>query len=212
VPTSARWRPHREGDAEVERLTRLQRRFRRVSRRAGLYRRRQLFRRAKGMILIAIVAGAALHFLMTSPWSVGLTLRHLAAAPNCDAARAVGLAPLAGESRAIGRATIAMTTALHARCGADEAHAQWLVALPIEHCVSSPVGRRAMTDGLLPHSFSREVDPLNYEPALARLGILDALTAPSERRRRIGSGRDRMITASLDVDRRERVRGCGAGA
>jgi hypothetical protein len=94
VPTSARWRPHREGDPEVERLlTRLQRRFRGVSRRTGLYRRRRLFRRPKGIILIAIVAEVAIHLLVTSPWSVGLTLRHLAAAPNCEAARAVGLAP-----------------------------------------------------------------------------------------------------------------------
>jgi hypothetical protein len=30
---------------------------------------------------------------MLSPWSLGTTLRHIAAAPNCDAARAVGLAP-----------------------------------------------------------------------------------------------------------------------
>src|SRR6266436_6530545 len=71
----------------------------------------------------------------------------------------------------------------------------------------------AMTDGLLRHFFCREVDPLNYVPTLARLRILDALPAPSERRRRIGSGSGiGWIVASPDVDRRERVHGCGATA
>ena len=43
------------------------------------------------MALIAFAGFAVL--VLTSPWPVGLTLRHLAAAPSCSLARAVGLAP-----------------------------------------------------------------------------------------------------------------------
>jgi hypothetical protein len=44
---------------------------------------------------VAFVIGVLGYFAIRafSPWPVGLTLRHLAAAPNCDAARLVGLAP-----------------------------------------------------------------------------------------------------------------------
>ncbi|MBI1215413.1 MAG: hypothetical protein GC185_06320 [Alphaproteobacteria bacterium] len=46
--------------------------------------------------LVAITiffAGMFAFQLANSPWSAGLTLRHWMAAPNCAAARAVGLAP-----------------------------------------------------------------------------------------------------------------------
>jgi hypothetical protein len=93
VPNPRRWHPFRYGDRKVERLRQLQRRFRRISRQAGLYRPRRRYRSVKVIVFIAVVVVLAFHFLVTSPWPIGLTLRHLAAAPNCAAARAVGLAP-----------------------------------------------------------------------------------------------------------------------
>lgn len=46
------------------------------------------------MALAALaLAGIYIALEMLSPWPPLTTLRHLAAAPNCDAARAVGLAP-----------------------------------------------------------------------------------------------------------------------
>lgn len=43
-----------------------------------------------GIIAIAFGLGWKIY---KSPWPVGTTLRHIAAAPNCAAARSVGLAP-----------------------------------------------------------------------------------------------------------------------
>lgn len=42
---------------------------------------------------VVIVSAACLAIATTSPWPVSMTIRHLLAAPNCDAARAVNLAP-----------------------------------------------------------------------------------------------------------------------
>ncbi|MBC6715675.1 excalibur calcium-binding domain-containing protein [Aurantimonas sp. DM33-3] len=45
-----------------------------------------------GIVGLIIVTVSVLAF-RASPWPVGTTLRHVAAAPNCTAARSVGLAP-----------------------------------------------------------------------------------------------------------------------
>jgi hypothetical protein len=50
-------------------------------------------------------------FLVTSPWPVAVSLRHLAASQNCDAARAFGLAPSYRGRPATMRAMIAIRTA-----------------------------------------------------------------------------------------------------
>ncbi|MBC6445278.1 MAG: excalibur calcium-binding domain-containing protein [Alphaproteobacteria bacterium GM202ARS2] len=42
---------------------------------------------------VAILLGFSAFSSSPEPWSVAVTLKHLAAKPNCDAARAVGLAP-----------------------------------------------------------------------------------------------------------------------
>ena len=85
------WCLRRDRDPELERRRRLRRQFARVSRRSGLIGHRRLYRRG---IVAALTVAAGLYFLTTaSPWPLGVTLRHLAAAPNCAAARVVGLAP-----------------------------------------------------------------------------------------------------------------------
>src|SRR5688500_3174012 len=53
-------------------------------------------RRYAGIVALAVLALAALLYPVlanTSRWSPEMALRHAAAAPNCAAARAVGLAP-----------------------------------------------------------------------------------------------------------------------
>ena len=89
-----RWHVHHGRDPEAE-LRGLKRRFRAVSRR---YERavmlRRLRRRARMWALLA--GGAAALYLglnSLSPWPLTVALRHIAAAPNCSAARVVGLAP-----------------------------------------------------------------------------------------------------------------------
>ena len=57
-------------------------------------RLRRLYRLTGRLVLTAIGAGAVSFGLLNlSPWPPLLTLKHLAALPNCNAARAVGLAP-----------------------------------------------------------------------------------------------------------------------
>lgn len=47
---------------------------------------------------IGVVGGSSVGLALASPWPIGLTIRHLLAARNCAAARAVHLAPaLRGE-------------------------------------------------------------------------------------------------------------------
>jgi len=86
----------REVEAE---LRLLKRNFQKASRRQGRARLlRRLDQWAEVSALIGI-GGVALFWVLYgalvifSPWPPMLTLKHIAAAPNCDAARAVGLAP-----------------------------------------------------------------------------------------------------------------------
>jgi hypothetical protein len=54
------------------------------------------YRYRSGLYLItglSIFAAPMAVGIITSPWPIGVTIRHYAARPNCDAARTVGLAP-----------------------------------------------------------------------------------------------------------------------
>jgi Excalibur calcium-binding domain len=88
------WRVHHGRDPEAE-LLRLKRRFEAISRplERGTVRRRMA--RLAGATALIAVGAMVLYFAFTqfSPWSAMLMLRHIASSPNCDAARAVGLAP-----------------------------------------------------------------------------------------------------------------------
>ena len=86
-------RPYPQAEAA---LRRLHRRFAKVSR--GLDRRHRARRDAWWHWLpTTIFVGAFIGYALAQPglsaWGLFTTLRHLAAAPNCSAARAVGLAP-----------------------------------------------------------------------------------------------------------------------
>ncbi len=75
---------------------RVRRRFRAFQRRLDRPARLSRFvRRALAVCAIAAscVALGYVTLATLSPWSPLVTLRHLTAAPNCDAARLVGLAP-----------------------------------------------------------------------------------------------------------------------
>jgi hypothetical protein len=88
------WRIHEAREPERE-LRRLQGRFRAVSRRYDrAIRLRRFYRRAKvwAFVGIAVVALSS-ELASLSPWPLMLRLRHIASYPNCNAARAVGLAP-----------------------------------------------------------------------------------------------------------------------
>jgi hypothetical protein len=76
------------------RLRKLKRGFNRVSRRWGWrFRLERLYRVAIFPAVAAIGSFAFVWYLSASPWGVVLTLKHLAAFPNCAAAKAVGLTP-----------------------------------------------------------------------------------------------------------------------
>ncbi|MFZ1430062.1 MAG: hypothetical protein WAS21_25230 [Geminicoccaceae bacterium] len=91
-------RSARQTDPEWK-LRRLRRQYLRVTQRLErVDRLRRLRRRAVGagppLLVVALIALAGFATLiLTSPWPLGLTLRHLAAAPSCSLARSVGLAP-----------------------------------------------------------------------------------------------------------------------
>ena len=91
-------RSARQTDTE-RKLRRLRRRFAHVTRRLERADRLRRLRRRAGaagppLAVMALIAFAGFAVLvLTSPWPVGLTLRHLAAAPSCSLAQAVGLAP-----------------------------------------------------------------------------------------------------------------------
>jgi hypothetical protein len=83
----------RQSTAE-QRIRRLRSGFGRVSRPA--FRTLEARRRRRSfsvmIVVIVIIVAALSAILYLSPWSATETLRHLAAAPNCALARAVGLA------------------------------------------------------------------------------------------------------------------------
>lgn len=85
--------------APEQKLRRVRRRFARVTRllerRDRLHRlRRRAVAVGRPLLVVGLIAGAGLAALvLTSPWPLGLTLRHVAAGPSCSLARAVGLAP-----------------------------------------------------------------------------------------------------------------------
>nr|WP_080587007.1 excalibur calcium-binding domain-containing protein [Bradyrhizobium japonicum] len=85
--------PVRPGSGPEQGLRNLQRRFRAVSARHD--RAVKLRRAIKASIAIVAfaIASAIVWGLVSSPWPVTTTLRHIASAPNCDFARLVGLAP-----------------------------------------------------------------------------------------------------------------------
>jgi hypothetical protein len=82
--------PHATAD-----LARLQDRFRSVLRRharttmfSGLYRATRL-----SILILICIAPLCWQLLVHADWPVMTVLKHIAAFPNCGAARAVGLAP-----------------------------------------------------------------------------------------------------------------------
>lgn len=85
----------RPGYGRERRTRNLKRRFAAVT--AAIERpaqRRWLARQLVFIALVSAVAFVGTYMVMErSPWPPGLTLRHIAAAPNCDAARMTGLAP-----------------------------------------------------------------------------------------------------------------------
>jgi hypothetical protein len=76
-------------------LLELRKRFARVSRRIE---RPTRLRRITRQVALAVSVGALLGVAVATfdhyaPWSIWTVARHIAAAPNCNAARTVGLAP-----------------------------------------------------------------------------------------------------------------------
>ena len=87
----------RRGDRfDHPRLFELRKRFERVSKRTEQHTswRRNRSYAANLLMLSAITfwIGSSVYPL-AEKWPIGTVLKHIAAAPNCDAARAVGLAP-----------------------------------------------------------------------------------------------------------------------
>ena len=114
----ARWRIHHGRDPERE-LRSLRCRFRAVSRR---YERAVVLRRLRHRAgRWALGAGAAVVLYVglnsLSPWPLTVTLRHVAAAPNCNAARAVGLASARKGQPGYWPSHDRAATALHANRG-----------------------------------------------------------------------------------------------
>ena len=56
-------------------------------------RLRRFFRQLSLFTVVAICSFGFFWYFASSPWPVGLTLKHLAAFPNCAAAETMGLAP-----------------------------------------------------------------------------------------------------------------------
>jgi Excalibur calcium-binding domain len=85
---------HNDISGAEKRLSKLKRSFSRISRRWDRPIRRKEFYRTVGLpTVVAIGSFAFVWYLLSSPWGVVPTLKHLAAFPNCRAAEAVGLAP-----------------------------------------------------------------------------------------------------------------------
>lgn len=92
---SGRARTLRERDAEAQKLKRrFSRLSRQLERREGLRALPRKLRAWTAPVLVSICLGVALAIpFATSPWSMTVTARHWLAAPNCNAARWVMLAP-----------------------------------------------------------------------------------------------------------------------
>ena len=88
------WRVHKGRDPEKE-LRLMQARFRAIRRRHDReIKLRYIYRSAKVPVLVAIGISALISGLMSlGPFPPMVLLKHLAAFPNCDVARALGLAP-----------------------------------------------------------------------------------------------------------------------
>ena len=87
------WRVH-HGRLPDEQLLRTKRRYWAVPRPKCTMSLRRFYRRAK-VAALAASAAAVFYLDLTTlpPWPPITALRHIAASPNCTAARAVGLAP-----------------------------------------------------------------------------------------------------------------------
>lgn len=88
------WRVHKGRDPEQE-LRLLQGRFRAIRRRHDReIKLRHFYRSAKVPVLVAIGMSILISGLMNlGPFPPMVLLKHIAAFPNCNAARALGLAP-----------------------------------------------------------------------------------------------------------------------
>lgn len=88
------WRVHHGRDPETG-LRHLNRRFKAVSQRLDRPIRLRRLDRWASVAALTVIGGCALYWgvVMWSPWPSMMTLKHIASYPNCDAARAVGLAP-----------------------------------------------------------------------------------------------------------------------
>lgn len=92
LPAGRRLHVRRDPERESEKL---KSRFRKISQRLDAASRRKALLRVSLRIGLVVGLTALLGYGVLSlyPWPASTTLRHLAASPNCDAARAVGLAP-----------------------------------------------------------------------------------------------------------------------
>ncbi len=88
------WPIHNNLVVAETRLQNLKRGFQRISRRWDRPVKLRKLYRTVTIAAIAATAGFALTwYFLTSPWPLIPTFKHLAAFPNCNAARLVGLAP-----------------------------------------------------------------------------------------------------------------------
>jgi hypothetical protein len=89
-----RWRVHRDNEVEAERRL-LKCRFEAAERRRELTTTLRRLDRWASVAALTVIGGVALYWglVMFSPWPPMMTLKHIASFPNCNAARAVGLAP-----------------------------------------------------------------------------------------------------------------------
>ena len=88
------WRVPHGRDPETD-LRHLNRRFQAVSRRLDRPIRLRRLDRWTSVVALSVIGGCALYWalVLLSPWPPLASLKHAAAFPNCNAARAVGLAP-----------------------------------------------------------------------------------------------------------------------
>lgn len=87
------------GRRAQDRAAALRRRFARATARRQPRNRSQSWKALSGLLIVAVAVALAAWALTArlpataSHWSFNERLRHILAAPNCDAARAMGLAP-----------------------------------------------------------------------------------------------------------------------